>query len=454
MDGQLRGRTQAPGEFTAEAVAALRALGSADLEPLLLAYHPIARLNPYHSLLYQRTWQSGIAPVPLIRAETLPELIELATLGFSTVLHLHWLNLILGEARSAREADRDRKAFVATLDRYRDAGGRLIWTIHNILPHGARFEDEEARLSADLVERCDVVHTMARRTPEIVAPWFRIPPEKTLLVPHPSYLGAYEDRISREQARHELGLWPGEIVHVVLGAIRAYKGLSQLLDAWDVVSADDRPRRLVIAGGPTEEAGVTELLERAAVHPAVLLFPSAVEPANVQLFLRAADVAVLPYLRSLNSGALLLALTFGLPSVVPAGGGLAEVVDPAFSRTFELADPESLVAVLREMDTVATPAASLAARAAAEWLAPGPLSDRFSRGLREGLAAGGSAGESDPLGEELAVAQTGNVGGAAKDGAPTSDEASVDTAGALPASGDRRAGDRRRPPTAPDPAAH
>jgi hypothetical protein len=65
----------------------------------------------------------------------------------------------------------------------------------------------------------------------------------------------------------------------------------------------------VISGGPSDEAVIDELLARAAGHPTVLLHAGQVEPADVQVYLRAADVAVLPYVRTLNSGALLLALT-------------------------------------------------------------------------------------------------------------------------------------------------
>jgi glycosyltransferase involved in cell wall biosynthesis len=391
MDGTLRGPGQAPGEFTAEAISALRSLEASGRDPLLLAYHPIARMNPYHSLLYQRSWQSGIAPVPLLRDETFPELTELARLGFGTLLHLHWLNLVLAQAGSAREASRDRQAFLARLDRYRAAGGKLMWTVHNILPHGARFEDEEARLSADVVERCDIVHTMAAATPDIVAPWFRIPPDKILQVPHPSYIGAYEDRISREQARHELGLGPDEIVHVVLGAIRPYKGLIELLDVWDEIAGDGTPRRLVIAGGPTDEPGVAELLERAAVHPSVLLHAGPVAAGDVQIYLRAADIAVLPYVRSLISGALLLAVTFGLPAVVPGGGGLAEVVDARFARSFSVDDPATLASALGEAEAMDRTAARAAALEVAERHAPAALSERFAEGVRAHLGGATAA---------------------------------------------------------------
>lgn len=388
MEGQLRSPVQAPGDFTAEAVAAIRALEACGREPIIVGYHPTARMNPYHGLLYQQTWSAGVAAIPVPREETFPEVADLARLGFETVLHLHWLNMVLANAQSAKQARRDREAFLALLDAHRAAGGKLAWTVHNILPHATQFEDEEARLSQDVADRCDVIHTMTAGTPEIVAPWFRIPPEKVLWVPHPSYAGAYEDRISPDQARHELGLAPGEVVHVVLGAIRPYKGLSQLLAAWDEVTGDGRPRRLVIAGGPSDEPGVEEFLEQAAIHPSVLLHAGAVAAADVQIYLRAADVAVMPYVRSLNSGALLLALTFGLPAVVPAGGGLAEVVDDRFARSFVPDDLASLVAALKDIEALVTPEARAAVLEVAGRHAPGPLSEQFAHGLRERI--GGS----------------------------------------------------------------
>ena len=385
MNGVLPAPGQNPGDFTDRAIAALRALTAASVSPLLLGYHPIARMNPFHSLLYQRSWEVGIGPIPIIREETFPEIAELSRLGFSTVLHLHWLNRVLADSGSAAGARKDRIAFLDRLDRYRDAGGRLAWTVHNILPHAARYEDEEAQLSHDIVERSDVVHVMAANTPEVVAPWFRIPAEKILQVPHPSYIGAYEDRISRAQARHELGLEPDEIVYVVLGAIRPYKGLAELLDAWDAIAGDGVARRLVIAGGPTEEAGIAEMLERAAVHPSVLLHAGSVEPADVQIYLRAADIAVLPYVRSLNSGALMLALTFGLPVIVPGGGGLAGTVDERFARTFAIDEPASLVEALRGAHELVTPAARSAALDVAMRHAPAIVSEQFALGLRAAL---------------------------------------------------------------------
>jgi glycosyltransferase involved in cell wall biosynthesis len=385
MEGDLRGPDRSRGEITEDGIAALRAIDGMGLEPLILGYHPIARMNPFHQLLYQRAWEAGVAPLPVVRAERIDELTELARLGFSVLLHLHWLNMIFGRASSTREGRRARDRFLARLDRHRAAGGRIAWTVHNILPHGTVDEAEEAALRSAVVERADVVHLMAARTAELVRSWYTIPDDKILHVPHPSYAGAYEDVISREQARYELGLEQDELVYLVVGSIKPYKGLRELLDAWEAMPARGGPRRLVIAGAPGPEASVAEAVERCARMPTVLVHPRLIAASEMQVFMRAADIAVLPYLRTLNSGILMLALTFGLPVVVPDEGALTDIVTPSFARTFGPDDPTALVEALMAAAELRTPEARRAALAVADDHAPAKLSLRFATGLREKL---------------------------------------------------------------------
>jgi glycosyltransferase involved in cell wall biosynthesis len=386
MEGSLRGPDRDRGEITIEALAALQELEAAGTDPMLLAYYPVARLNPFQRLLYQRAWEAGLGPLPIVREERLAELVELARRGLPVTLHLHWLNMIFGRAPSRAEGRRARDTFLARIDRLLAAGGRLAWTVHNILPHDTATEAEDAALRAAVVERASAVHVMAPRTPELVRPWFEIPAAKVLHVPHPSYIGAYPDHVSRLEARHELGIAPDELVYVVLGSIRPYKGLSELLDAWEATGGA-APRRLVIAGAPSDEPGVTRAIERAAGMTSVLIHPRFVGDGEVQVFLRSADIAVLPYLRTLNSGVLMLAVTFGCPVIVPAQGGLADATDPSFARTFDPDRPDGLAEALRAGPELATPAARAAASAMAATHEPSVLSRRFADGLRELLAS-------------------------------------------------------------------
>lgn len=384
MERRLPPSPPALGDLTQDAAAAMRSLAGSTVEPFLLAAFPWFVTNPYQALLYGSCREHGIAPVRVVRDEQLDEVLELQRAGLPTVLHLHWLHPILQRAASAKDARQLVDAFLHRLDAHRQSGGRVVWTVHNILPHEARFEAEETRLSAEVAARSEVIHVLVQRTAEMVAPYFELPQDRLLHVPHMSYVGAYEDHISRADARHDLGLLPDELVYLVLGAIRPYKGLPELLDAWATLPPD-RPRRLVIAGAPSDQPGIDELIERAALAPGVLLDARKIPAPEMQTFLRAADVAVLPYRQALNSGALMLALTFGLPVIVPAGSGLADVVDDRFGRTFDPAGATGLADALLDAPGLVSESARAAATATAADLRPSVVAGRFALGLRERL---------------------------------------------------------------------
>jgi beta-1,4-mannosyltransferase len=386
MDGKLRGAKAGPGRAIAEALEAARRLEAGGHEPpTILAFHPVTA-NPFQPQLYRRTWQNGLAPVPLHRLEELDELAPLPALGIRTVLHLHWTHGVLARIEDEAAGRAAIAATLALLDRFIEAGGKLVWTVHNVLPHEARFERLEAELQQAIVDRSVAVHILAAGTVEAVADWFTIPPEKVVHVPLPSYRGVYQDIYSRDEARHRLGIADDEIVYGLIGAIRPYKGLAALLDAFDAVTAGDpRRRRLLVAGAP-DRAGTTKaFIERCRDHPLVTLHARRIPDDEMQLFLRAMDMAVLPYEDVLNSSVLFLVLTFGLPVITPSTGGIAEEIQPSLGRTYDAAEPGALAGAILAADELLEPGARERAREAASALAaehdPDRISGAFARGL-------------------------------------------------------------------------
>jgi beta-1,4-mannosyltransferase len=390
VNGSFRGRSPARERLVPEVVATLRHLEALGHErPMLLAYHPVARVNPYQALLYRETWQHGIAPLPLYHLDQLDDVHTISrAAGVPLVLHLHWTSSVLWKAASDAEAELAVEAFLDRLDRFRADGGQLVWTVHNVLPHDAQRPELEARLQQGIVDRSTVVHVLTGTTTDAVRDWFTLPEDRLVHVPHQSYAGAYPDAIGREDARWQLGLDPDEVVYVMLGAIKPYKGSERLLDALDRLRVEDpRRRRLVIAGQPDRTGALDAFLDRCELHPNVLLHARTIPAEDMQLFLRAADVAVLPYHRSLNSGVLMLALTFGVPVVAPAVGGIAELVTSAFGRLFEPGSDASLGEALLAADALLTPEAREAARRAAADLHPARVSAEFAQAVRERVLA-------------------------------------------------------------------
>jgi beta-1,4-mannosyltransferase len=377
----------ASGDLTAEVTAGRAVVATAPGPPLALGYYPTVTTNPFQTLLYDRALEQGIIPLAVRVEWQLAELEQLQRSGLATILHLHWLHPVMRSAASVDEARAMARAFLARLDGYRAAGGRLVWTVHNVLPHESRFDAEEARLCAEVASRANVVHVLARRTAELVKPWYELPAERLLHVPLPSYAAVYPDHVSRLEARQWLRLQADDLVYLMLGAIRPYKDVHGLLEAWARI--DPAGRRLVIAGPATDEPGVATLIDRARATPGVSVEPRKIPVTDMQVFLRAADVAVLPHPGALNSGALMLALTFGLPAIVPAGTGLADEVDEAFARLYAPGSVESLAEALMRVAELATPEARAAALGATVGRSPAEISRRFAGELYRRLGGGG-----------------------------------------------------------------
>jgi beta-1,4-mannosyltransferase len=388
MSLYLRGRLAGRDRLSSDALHAVQYLEAKGHErPILMPYNPVARVNPYTALLYGRLWDHGIAPLPLMSFGDLDVMRHPLAMGTRVVLHMQWTLEVLREAQTEAEAKDLAGEFIAGLDRFLAAGGRLAWTVHNVLPHDCAFPRIEASIQQAIADRARMIHILSRGTPDAVAQWFTIEPDKAVHVPHPHYVGSYPDCVPRDQARYDLGLLPDEIVYALVGAIQPYKGLEQLLDTFDTIRAkDQRPRRLLVAGKPAEDPRTAELLDRCLLHPYVILRPGIVPDAEMQYYLRAADLAVLPYRRSLNSGVLMLALSFGLPVVAPANPASDEILSPEVARTFRPDDAGGLARALAAADELLTASARAAAVSVAKKYDPREIAERFAAAIAERVA--------------------------------------------------------------------
>lgn len=288
-----------------------------------------SRANPYQRLLYAKARAREDGPefigAPIDAALAAAEAVEPGAPG-QIVFHLHWLNKVMEKARTAGDAAAAAEEFLAKLRRFRFLGGRLVWTIHNIVSHDLPFPWIETAMAREIVALADAVHIHSLASlPEIEAQ-FAIPRDKLHVAPHGSYLGAYPDFIGRAVARDLLGIAASDEVILFLGQVRPYKGLEPLLGAFRGLLAE-RPRaRLVLAGQGRREALLQAVDLEPEVQARVTHVNRFIDEMELQLFFRAADVAAFPYRSILTSGSLLMALSFGVPVVIPEFGMTREVL--------------------------------------------------------------------------------------------------------------------------------
>lgn len=322
--------------------------------------------NPFQELLYGELVARGVRVAP-VRNPT--ESLVLRDTGGDLrdyVLHVHWAEVVAQVVVDPDESAARLKAFKELLLDVRGRGGHVVWTVHNVLPHDVRHRDVELELLQFLAEQAELVHVLGDATVGLTRPHYEIRPETVEVVPHSSYVGVYPDVISRDVARRRLGLLPHDVALLCLGGIRPYRGLDTLLDAFDVLVERDLRVKLLVAGKPGRFPQVRDWQERCERHPRIVSRFELVPESDLQLWHRAADVAVLPYRGILNSGAFKLAQTFGLPTVAPRAGNLAGGLDPTYAIGFDPGVEGDLLRALEAAaDLVTDPEAVARARAAA-----------------------------------------------------------------------------------------
>jgi beta-1,4-mannosyltransferase len=387
VNGHRQSESRLPGRLLDDAAMAVRFLDAlAAPDPIVLGYWPHAPRNPFQALLYRRLPEAGIVPVRLDQPEDASHLADLVRTDARPVLHLHWTDRILRRpAWSSRVAAAE--AFEGYLDAYVASGGSVGWTVHNLVPHETPDPATDVRLQAAIAARASFIHVLAAETPDAAREHFTIPPATTIHVPHPSYAGAYGDTWSRATARLELGLPVTAPVLGLIGGIRAHKGLRHLVPALDAVRGGRPGTRLLVAGSPHPGQEIADFLETCLAHPAIQLHAGRFSALDTSLFLRALDVMVLPYERFLNSGVLMLALTFGLPVVAPDGPAVRELGAGDAVVSFTAGDEAGFAAAIeRALDTPPDRVAADVARILAAH-DPDLISRRFAAEVRARLAA-------------------------------------------------------------------
>lgn len=387
MDLQFLGFRTEEGSPAHEAVAAARYYTTRDgSEPWLVAYTPVARVNPYQNLCYGWFGDHGLATTPVTHPWSFDALTALFGQTAGVVLHLHWLSFVLEDATNPTEARNLVEQFLEKLRGFRAAGGKVVWTVHNVVPHDARFLDQEVDLQQAVADQADLVHVMSEDTPELVREVLQLDHARVVTVPHPAYHGAYEDFVRRDHARLTLGIDPDETVYVVFGAIKAYKGIERLVEGFNLLLKRSQvPRRLVIAGGADGDPDTQALVRQLRIHPYVLIQDVKVAAERAQYMLRAADLMVLPHQRALNSGGALLGPTFELPVVANRVGVLPGLLPSEMAEFFADDTPQDVANALEQADRLVTAEARQSAHDFADRYRPEYISRTLAEAFCERL---------------------------------------------------------------------
>jgi len=216
---------------------------------------------------------------------------------------------------------------------YRLLGKKIAITAHNINAGQRDSADSTLnrltlRIQYQLVHHIFVhTHKMKRQLFED----FGVRETAVTVIRHPINDAFPDTDLTPTQAKERLGIRAGEKTMLFFGRLRPYKGLEYLLSAFGRLSAADPSYRLIIAGESKKgsEAYFEEIQSQIGSHvnrEQIIARIEFIPDQDAELYLKAADIMVLPYKDIFQSGVLFLAYSFGLPVVATDVGSFREEV--------------------------------------------------------------------------------------------------------------------------------
>jgi len=313
-----------------------------------VVFLPYMSGNPYQDELAGALERRGVSVALEDHNPLFPLLGAMVKHDFPDVIHIHWAHpLLVSRWRIVSALLAVRLLFELLVVKL--FGTRLVWTVHNQFHHDRPSPYVERFGRSCLSRLCDsmIVHAPAARAEVIDA--YGLPAHHASAIhaiPHGNYIDTYENEVSQGAARSALDLDTDGPVYLFFGNIRPYKNVPSLIEAFKGI--DDPDARLLIAGQPPDaEADRRRLRERCESDERIRTFFEFVDPEEIQLYMNAADVVVLPFNQVLTSGSVVLAMSFGRPVIAPRRGCIPDTVGAHDDLLYDPSEPDGLATAMR-----------------------------------------------------------------------------------------------------------
>ncbi|MBZ5679306.1 MAG: glycosyltransferase family 4 protein [Acidobacteriia bacterium] len=215
---------------------------------------------------------------------------------------------------------------------YKVAGKQIVFTAHNV--NQAKRDSKDSWLNRTTLKiqyrLCDHIFVHTQKMKRELCQDFDVAEKAVTVIRYPVNNAFADTELTPADAKRRLGLRDDEKAILFLGRIVPYKGIEYLLQAFRLLLADKQAKyRLIVAGEPKKgsEAYLHEIersVKRNFDQGQVILRMQFIPDDEMELYLKGADVLVLPYKEIFQSGVLFLAYPFGLPVVATDVGSFRE----------------------------------------------------------------------------------------------------------------------------------
>jgi glycosyltransferase involved in cell wall biosynthesis len=318
--------------------------------------------NPYQARLYEALAAVGVRSRYVgcrSRSHSLNLLLMPAEMLFwsrrgARILHIHWVFAFEfpGSQHSRFRRRLSYLWYLVVLWSAHRCRLRVVWTIHNVLPHQRVFPDDVGARRR-LLRAASLVIAHSQQALDDLERVVEAP-RHAIVAPHP--------RFHEGEAPSRRRALPRRVL--MFGRISAYKGVEETIDAFESVVSTTTVE-LTITGECADSELRRRLEDLAARRPErVHLHLEHVPDEELASLFAAHDVQWLPYRRSTTSGAAIMGAQMGMALAISDLPSFAEVPGLRLGQ-----DTAALAAALSEIDGMSPERLEELSAASARWAA-------------------------------------------------------------------------------------
>jgi glycosyltransferase involved in cell wall biosynthesis len=216
---------------------------------------------------------------------------------------------------------------------YRLCGKKIAFTAHNV--NQARRDAKDSllnRITLRIQYRlCDHIFVHTKKMKDELCQDFGVAERAVTVIRHPVNDAFPDTDLTPSEAKRQLGLQANEKAVLFFGRIRPYKGIEHLLAAFRPLVDIHSDYRLIIAGEPKKGSEayrhqIEQTVKTEFMPGQIIMKIQFIPDDQMEVYLKGADVLVLPYKEIFQSGVLFLAYSFGLPVVATDVGSFREEI--------------------------------------------------------------------------------------------------------------------------------
>lgn len=268
--------------------------------------------------------------------------------GTYDVINLQWPEELFNWKEPS---DTDLAKLESTLE-YWKSRSKIVITRHNTVPHNKKNNPQYVKLYNIVFRSADgIIHMGEYSKQEYLERYKNSSLSRNKIhgiIPHPTYT-AYENTISRAQARQYLGIPENKIVILIFGSIRNFQEKIFIKKVFSGARAKNK--YLLISYYPLSQIKGSRYLNPLRrlwlnLKPNQKKFYKKVPFSKVQYFLNAADILFIQRKENLNSGLVFLGFAFSKTIVGPGVANIKEILEKTKNFTFDPCKPETAIEAL------------------------------------------------------------------------------------------------------------